>query len=71
MEDISLGERVREFKVEGKTDKGWITLANGSCIGHKFIVIIDDAAVSSVRLTITKQADEPVIKNFAVFHVSN
>ena len=35
MEDISKGERVRQFVLEGKTEKGWQTVFEGSCIGHK------------------------------------
>jgi len=70
MEDVSQGERVREFKVEGKTPKGWITLVEGSCIGHKFIARFKETEVSSLRLTISKYRDEPLIKEFKAFTVT-
>ena len=70
LEDISQGERVREFKVEGKTPKGWLTLVEGSCIGHKFIARFKETEVTSLRLTISKYRDEPLIKEFTVYAVT-
>jgi alpha-L-fucosidase len=67
MEDISMGERVREFNVEGKTNKGWILLCKGSAIGHKFIARFNPTEVSAVRLTIATSLAEPQIKAFSVF----
>lgn len=67
MEGISMGERVREFKVDGKTNKGWVLLCKGSAIGHKFISKFNPTEVSSVRLTITTSLAEPQIKAFSVF----
>lgn len=67
MEDISMGERVREFKVEGKTNKGWVLLCKGSAIGHKFITRFNPTEVSAVRLTITTSLAEPQIKAFSLF----
>ena len=67
MEDISMGERVREFKVEGKTNKGWVLLCKGSAIGHKFIARFNPTEVSAVRLTITTSLAEPHIKAFSLF----
>ncbi|MEO1009944.1 MAG: alpha-L-fucosidase [Bacteroidota bacterium] len=66
-EDISQGERVREFLLEGKTQRGWQTLFQGSCIGHKFIHVMDDREVSKVRLSIKSAKGEPQIKSFEVF----
>lgn len=68
MEDIAQGERVREFRVEGKTSKGWKQLVLGTCIGHKFIARFQDIEVSALRLTISKSLAEPAIKNFAVYY---
>ncbi len=68
-EDIQLGERVRKFVLEGKTKKGWQTIFEGSCIGHKFIHRFDEMEVSSVRLTIKESIGEPQIQSFEVFWV--
>ena len=69
-ENIATGERVREFKVEGKTAKGWKTLVTGTCIGHKFIARLQDIEVSALRLTIPNSLAEPAIKKFAAYQVS-
>ncbi len=69
MEKISLGERVREFTVEGFNGKKWVQLCSGSCIGHKFIGRFATVKVSKLRLKITKSSAEPVIKKFSVFMV--
>ncbi len=69
-EDITKGERVRKFILEGKTKKGWQTIFEGSCIGHKFIHRFDDLEVSAVRLNVTESKGEPQIQSFEVFHVN-
>ena len=68
-EDIALGERVREFLIEGKTKNGWQVIFEGSCIGHKFIYRFEDMVVSAVRLKILESKGEPHIKSFQVFNV--
>ncbi|MEO1012453.1 MAG: alpha-L-fucosidase [Bacteroidota bacterium] len=67
MEDISQGERVREFRVEGKTNNGWKTLTEGSCIGHKNIARFDEARVSSVRLVIEESIAHPIIRELSLY----
>jgi len=69
MEDIRHGERVRKFKVEGKTSTGWQVLFEGTAIGHKMIHTFDDVAVSQLRLIINESKEEPLIKNFEVYYV--
>ncbi len=70
MEDISMGERVRKFILEGKTKKGWQTIVNGSCIGHKFIHRFEEMEVSALRLTVLESKGEPQIQSFQVFNVN-
>ena len=70
MEDIAKGERVRNFILEGKTKKGWQTIFQGSCIGHKFIHCFDDMEVSTVRLNILESKGEPQILDFSIFYSS-
>lgn len=69
MEDISKGERVRKFKIEGKTQQGWFTIFEGSCIGHKFIYRFDEIEVSAVRLKIGESKGEPNIKDFSIYWI--
>jgi alpha-L-fucosidase len=69
MEDISKGERVRKFKIEGKIQQGWFTIFEGSCIGHKFIYRFDEIEVSAVRLKIGESKGEPNIKDFSIYWI--
>jgi alpha-L-fucosidase len=69
MEDITQGERVREFTIEGKTRSGWKTLCEGSCIGHKFIATFEDTEVSSLRFSASKFEASPQIKSFEIYKV--
>lgn len=70
MEDIAQGERIREFKIEGKTKNGWQLISKGSSVGHKFIAKFDQIEVSALRLNITKSIAEPVIRDFSVYNSS-
>jgi alpha-L-fucosidase len=69
MEDISKGERVRKFVLEGKSGNGWKTIFEGSCIGHKLIHRFDEIEVSAVRLNVIESNGEPQIKKFEVFKI--
>lgn len=71
MEDISKGERVRKFVLEGKSKKGWQPIFEGSCIGHKFIHRFDDIEVSAIRLNILESKGEPQLLNFSGFYINN
>ncbi len=67
MEDISHGERVREYVVEGLVDGQWRELARGTAIGHKKIDRIAPVTAANVRLRIVRSAGEPMIRSMAVF----
>ena len=71
MEDIVKGERVRKFILEGKTKKGWQTIFEGSCIGHKFIHRFQAMDVSALRLKIPESRGEPQVLKFSVYHMEN
>jgi len=66
-EDIRKGERVREYIIDCYTDGNWVTIATGTCIGHKRIEIIEPMMMSKLRLRITEALDRPIIKNLAVY----
>ncbi|MCQ0112550.1 alpha-L-fucosidase [Zhouia amylolytica] len=71
MENISKGERVRKFVLEGKTDKGWEVIFEGSCIGHKFIHQFDEKEVHEIKLKVNASKGEPDILEFSAFYNSN
>lgn len=67
-EDITQGERVRKYILEGKAGKKWIRLAVGSCVGHKRIELLENPPLlSALRLRIVESADTPLIKNLSVY----
>lgn len=67
-EDITCGERVLKYVLEGHLTSGeWVTLASGTNIGHKHIDLFDAAEVKALRLKIINCKAKPVISNFSAF----
>lgn len=56
-EDISKGQRVEEFIVEGLIQDQWVALAKGTTIGYKRLVKFDDVSPSMIRVTIPETRD--------------
>ncbi len=70
MEDITQGERVRRWVLEGRqSDGSWQELAAGQSIGHKRIVRFTPIAASELRLRTLDSAAEPIIRRLAVYRV--
>jgi alpha-L-fucosidase len=70
MEDITHGELVREYVVEGLTrGDTWMKLSSGQSIGHKRILRFDPTEVGAVRLRCTKAIGTPRIRQFATYMV--
>lgn len=69
MENIELGERVREFIIQGRTAEGWKDLFHGSCIGHKYIGRFEGVEVSSLKLVINQSLEEPQIREFSAYNL--
>lgn len=67
MEDISEGERVRKYVLEGLAGDEWVALAEGTAIGHKRIERFAAQPVDCVRLRILESVGEPRIRTFAVY----
>ena len=68
MEDITRGERVRGYKVEGLQNGEWLPLCAGSAIGHKKIEWFEAKSVTALKLTITQHVGKPRVRGFAAFH---
>jgi alpha-L-fucosidase len=52
-EDLSRGQRVESFTVEGLTANGWTTLCEGTTVGQKRLLRIPETEISSLRIRIT------------------
>ena len=70
-EDISLGQRVRKFVIEGFSSGQWTTIKEGSSIGSKRIEEFQPIRISKVRLRITDAIATPVIQNLALFNIEH
>jgi len=68
MEDITFGERIREFTVERKTGDKWKMIFLGTSIGHKFIYQFDAEYFTAFRLNFNVSLDEPQFLSFKVYN---
>ncbi len=70
MEDYRQGHRIREFVVEARTGGGgWVELNNGTAVGRKRIVMFEPVEATAVSLRITKNVNEPIVRDFKVYFV--
>jgi len=69
MEDITQGQRVLEYVVEGLRDGQWAEISKGTSIGHKKIDFFPPVEVAKVRLRCVKSLAEPHIRKLAVYRV--
>jgi len=71
VEDITGGERVRRYVVEGLAADGWRELCRGTAVGHKKIDRFPPVQVSKIRLRVRRSADRPQIRNLAAYWVGD
>ena len=69
MEQITEGERIREYVIEGLAGSEWKLLCSGLSVGHKRIQRFAATEVSKVRVRVPQFAAQPVIRKLAVYHV--
>lgn len=69
-EDISHGERIRRYRLEGRFDGTWKPLGTGTSIGHKRIQPVPPSIVDALRLTATASAGTPILRAFAAYHTA-
>lgn len=68
-EDISKGERVREFMLEAEINGKWTAIYTGSSIGHKHIVKIDPVRTGKIRFVAQSSIGEPQFKALSVYKI--
>lgn len=67
-EDITQSQRVEEFKIYAKTDKGYVDIYNGTVIGSKKICLIDSSVKTDELLIVfTQSRSNPYIRTIEVF----
>lgn len=67
-EDITLGERIRAYRVEARTGGKWVTVAKGTSVGHKRIERFDPVEATAFRVVVEQCTDTPQIRDFSVYY---
>ena len=67
-EDITLGERIRAYRVEARTGGKWVTVAKGISVGHKRIERFGPVEATAFRVVVEQCTDTPQIRNFSVYY---
>ena len=70
MEDITQGERIRQYVIEGLVGDTWRELCVGTAVGHKKIDQFDAVRVRQVRLRVIKAAAVPQIRKLTIYNVA-
>jgi alpha-L-fucosidase len=66
-EDIAKGERVREYRIEGRADGVWQTLGEGTSIGHKRIQAVEPITIDALRIVTIRSVETPIFRSVAIF----
>jgi alpha-L-fucosidase len=66
-EDLAAGERVRAYRLAGRSGADWVPLGEGLSIGHKRIQPVPPTRVDAIRLVTTRSAAAPRIRRLAAF----
>ena len=66
-EDITKGQRVESFLLEGYWDGSWRTLAEGTTVGYKRLVRFTECQPEKIRLTIRSARNEAHILRTGLF----
>lgn len=68
-EDISRGQRIREYSLEAMLNGKWKKIAEGTSVGNKRIQLIEAPEAKEFRLIINKSVAEPRIKEFSLYYI--
>ena len=69
-EDLSKGQRVLGYTIEGTNEKGEsLNLYKGTSVGHKRICYFSPVSVRCIKVSFTNIKAKPVITNFAVYNI--
>lgn len=69
-EDIAKGQRVEEFDIIGLVDGAWRTLASGTTIGKKRILMFPEAKVDAVIVSVKSERAKANLLPTELYHVT-
>lgn len=70
-EELSKGQRVLAYIVEGYSQGKWVKLYEGSSVGNKKIDYFTTIELEKIRVRFVKFMATPQIRNFAVYHIQS
>jgi alpha-L-fucosidase len=65
-EPLALGQRVSSFEVDAQLESGWTTVARGTTIGHKRILVFPAVRASKVRVRILEARACPLLSRVSL-----
>jgi alpha-L-fucosidase len=66
-ENINLGQRIKEFKLEVKLKDKWVLIEEGTTIGTKRLIKFDQIEFQYLRFTIINSKDIPLISEIGLY----
>lgn len=66
-EDISQGQRIASFEINGLVKGAWRTLFSGTTIGHRRIARFPETSVQSLQVKVLSAKAEPIIQRISAF----
>ncbi|HVX41533.1 MAG TPA: alpha-L-fucosidase, partial [Gemmatimonadaceae bacterium] len=66
-EDITRGQRVAAYALDGETAQGWRPLSHGTTIGYRKLDRFEPVAVRRVRLSVLQSVDAPLPVHVRLF----
>jgi len=70
-ENISVGQRVELFRLEGLSGGKWKTIVRGTTIGYKRLLRFPAVTATNVRFVIERSRTSPTIASFGLFKAAN
>jgi len=69
-EDLSMGQRVLAFSIEGMNEQGqWNEVYDATSIGHKRICHFNPVTLKKIKVSLTNTKAKPIISNFSVYNI--
>lgn len=68
-EDIRKGQRIKGFEVEALINGDWKTIAKGTTISHKRILLLPETTASEVKITFHTDASELIFPKVEIYNV--
>ena len=70
-EHIAAGQRVESFRLEARTETGWLEFARGTTVGYKRLLRFPAVEAKEVRLVIEGSRTNPTLAGFGLYKAAN